>query len=75
MLANILGVETQLCLKIVPRPQENLVLRITTEPVLLEEDQEVVKAGLGKQKQDKNETAKPEEPLERLRKLWWEINT
>ena len=54
-------------MRIEPCPEEDLIVRIGIEPVRLEDGQ-VVKA-------DKRETvtAKPEQPVERLRKLWQEL--
>ena len=61
---NISEVETKLCLSLDQAAEEDYIVRLEIVPELLEEDQAVATKA--------NATAKPEEPVERLRKLWQE---
>eukprot|EP00090_Calanus_glacialis_P035765 TRINITY_DN6100_c0_g1_i1.p1 TRINITY_DN6100_c0_g1~~TRINITY_DN6100_c0_g1_i1.p1 ORF type:complete len:142 (-),score=29.08 TRINITY_DN6100_c0_g1_i1:17-442(-) len=56
------GVETKLCLSLEQAAKEDYIVRVEIVPELLEEDQVVTAKA--------SATAKPEEPVERLRKLW-----
>ena len=62
---SISGVETKLCLSLEQAAKEDYIVRVEIVPELLEEDQVVTAKA--------SATAKPEEPVERLRKLWQEI--
>ena len=58
-----------MCLNLEPLPEEDYILRISTEPEILAEDQVV---GNNQQEDRGTNTGKPDEPVERLRKLWQE---